>query len=144
MPSVSQEYAKFLEESSYYQHAGEGSVLEFCYLTLGLAGEAGEFADTFKKGVRTFGFSSKSRAVLSYHEELTKELGDVLWYLVRLCDMLNVSIVELMLFNTYKLITRHRELGRKYDWPFEDPRASEKAVKAMLDIREEIFKSKKP
>lgn len=66
---------------------------------LGLAGEAGEVADTIKK------------AVFHQHgidrDELIKELGDVLWYAAALCTKLNVPISEVMERNIEKLKRRY-------------------------------------
>jgi NTP pyrophosphatase (non-canonical NTP hydrolase) len=66
---------------------------------LGLAGEAGEVADTIKK------------AIFHQHgidrDELIKELGDVLWYVAALCTKLDVSLSEVMEKNIAKLIKRY-------------------------------------
>lgn len=66
---------------------------------LGLCGEAGEFADTIKKW--------------RYHdhpldrEELVKELGDVLWYVARACEALDVGMDVVMQANIDKLRQRY-------------------------------------
>lgn len=66
---------------------------------LGLAGEAGEVADTIKK------------AVFHRHpfdrDEVIKELGDVLWYVAALCSKLDVPMSEVMERNIAKLIKRY-------------------------------------
>jgi NTP pyrophosphatase (non-canonical NTP hydrolase) len=66
---------------------------------LGLAGEAGEVADTVKK------------AVFHRHElnrdELIKELGDVLWYVAALCTTAGLDMGEVMQRNIDKLRTRY-------------------------------------
>lgn len=66
---------------------------------LGLAGEAGEVADTIKKAV--FHQHGLDR------DELIKELGDVLWYVAALCSKLNVPLSEVMDRNIAKLIMRY-------------------------------------
>lgn len=66
---------------------------------LGLAGEAGEVADTIKKAV--FHQHGVDR------EELIKELGDVLWYVAALCTKLDVSLAEVMTRNIEKLKRRY-------------------------------------
>lgn len=66
---------------------------------LGLAGEAGEIADTIKKAV--FHRHSLNR------DEVIKELGDVLWYVAALCSKLDVSLSEVMERNITKLQQRY-------------------------------------
>jgi NTP pyrophosphatase (non-canonical NTP hydrolase) len=66
---------------------------------LGLTGEAGECADIIKKHL--------------YHahgldlDKLRKEMGDVLWYLTFLCDVLGITLSELMEANAAKLRARY-------------------------------------
>ena len=66
---------------------------------LGLAGEAGEVADTIKKAV--FHQHGLNRG------ELIKELGDVLWYVAALCSKLDVPLSEVMERNIAKLKQRY-------------------------------------
>ena len=66
---------------------------------LGLAGEAGEVADTIKKAV--FHQHGIDRSVI------IKELGDVLWYVAALCTKLDVSMSEVMERNIEKLHKRY-------------------------------------
>ncbi len=85
---------------------------------LGLAGEAGEVADTIKKAV--------------FHQHgidrdlLVKELGDVLWYVAALCTKLHVTMSEVMGLNIMKLRQRYPE-GYTSD-----------ASKARVDVRGEV------
>jgi NTP pyrophosphatase (non-canonical NTP hydrolase) len=68
---------------------------------LGLAGEAGEFADSVKK--------------YAYHAHaldeaaLRKELGDVLWYVALACDTLGLQLSDVMAENVEKLRRRYPE-----------------------------------
>lgn len=66
---------------------------------LGLAGEAGEVADTVKKGI--FHQHGLDR------EKMKKELGDVCWYLAALCTKLNLDLGEVMAANIDKLKVRY-------------------------------------
>jgi NTP pyrophosphatase (non-canonical NTP hydrolase) len=66
---------------------------------LGLAGEAGEVADTIKKAV--FHQHGINR------DDLIKELGDVLWYAAALCTKLDVPLSEVMERNIAKLKQRY-------------------------------------
>ena len=66
---------------------------------LGITGEAGEVADIIKKA--------------KYHnheldkEHLIKELGDCLWYIALGCELLDVSMDEVMQTNIDKLKARY-------------------------------------
>lgn len=66
---------------------------------LGLAGEAGEVADTIKKAV--FHRHPLDRV------ELVKELGDVLWYVAALCTKLEIPLENVMILNIQKLRKRY-------------------------------------
>lgn len=66
---------------------------------LGMCGEAGEFADSIKKG--------------EFHDhpldlpELEKELGDVLWYIAQACEALGLDMNAVMTTNIEKLRRRY-------------------------------------
>lgn len=83
---------------------------------LGLAGEAGEVADTIKK------------AVFHQHgidrDKLIKELGDVLWYVAALCSKLGVPMSGVMEINIAKLRKRYPE------------GYSSEASKARIDVQQ--------
>lgn len=66
---------------------------------MGLAGESGEVVDLLKKVL----FHGKELDEL----KLVSELGDVLWYLVALCQKFGLSIEEVMTSNIAKLQQRH-------------------------------------
>ncbi len=68
---------------------------------LGLSGEAGEFADTVKKHL----FHGHPLE----HDELIKELGDVLWYVALACDTLELPMSAVMEANIAKLRRRYPE-----------------------------------
>lgn len=70
-------------------------------LSLGLAGEAGEFADYIKKVV--FHLQEVEE------DKLVKELGDVLWYLSVLAYHLGFTMDEIVKANIKKLDTRYQE-----------------------------------
>ena len=73
-----------------------GGVLEAC---LGLSGEAGEVQDLIKKWL----FQESTLDV----QHLKRELGDVLWYVARLCEAFNVDLDEIMEVNIEKLKQRY-------------------------------------
>lgn len=67
------------------------------YLALGLGSEAGEVAGKIKKQIRDGHIDAR---------ELIKEIGDVYWYLARLCDELEVESSEVLEQNKLKLESR--------------------------------------
>lgn len=69
------------------------------YITLGLCGEAGEIANKAKKLIRD-GDNPAKRA------EITKELGDVCWYIAVLAQELGVNLGKVMEDNLEKLADR--------------------------------------
>ena len=69
------------------------------YLTLGLAGEAGEIANKAKKLIRDGDNPDK-------REEIGKELGDVCWYLAVLAEELGMNLGKIMEDNIEKLASR--------------------------------------
>jgi len=74
------------------------------YTALGLAGEAGEYADKVKKVIRDDGGNLSPEKRL----ELAKEAGDVLWYLQEVAGVLGYDLVELACMNLEKLEDRNR------------------------------------
>lgn len=69
--------------------------------TLGLAGEAGEFADMMKK--------HHGHGHDLDREKAAKELGDVLWYLSVLADSLGFSLSTIAQMNVDKLQARYKK-----------------------------------
>jgi NTP pyrophosphatase (non-canonical NTP hydrolase) len=74
------------------------------YPALGLAGEAGEVAEHAKKAIRDDGGSvgEERRAKMS------KELGDVLWYVAQLATELGLDLDRIAQENLDKLLSRQR------------------------------------
>jgi NTP pyrophosphatase (non-canonical NTP hydrolase) len=74
------------------------------YPALGLAGEAGEIAEHAKKAIRDEGgsVSEDRRAAMS------KELGDVLWYVAQLATELGLELEDVARENLEKLSSRQR------------------------------------
>lgn len=90
------------EAASTAVYPGIGN--NFVYPTLGLTGEAGEVAEKIKKIIRDKNgkIDSESR------ESLSKELGDVLWYIAALCCELNLSMGDVATTNLSKLASREK------------------------------------
>ncbi len=72
------------------------------YPALGLAGEAGEVAEHAKKAIRDDAgkIGDERRAAMS------KELGDVLWYVAQLASELDLSLDDIAKQNLEKLFSR--------------------------------------
>lgn len=74
----------------------------FIAKVLGLAGEAGEVSEKFKKIIR----DRDGIITDEDRQEITKELGDVLWYVSAIADYLGVSLDDVASGNLDKLFSR--------------------------------------
>jgi NTP pyrophosphatase (non-canonical NTP hydrolase) len=74
------------------------------YPALGLCGEAGEVAEHAKKAIRDDGgeVSTERKAKMS------KELGDVLWYVAQLASELGLELEQIAHENLEKLLSRQQ------------------------------------
>lgn len=77
---------------------------EFFHLILGLVGESGEIAEKVKKVVRD---KDSDLAELDT-EDLTKELGDVLWHIAVLADYFDIPLEQVAETNIKKLADRQK------------------------------------
>lgn len=73
-------------------------------VALGVAGEAGEVADLVKKiiGHKITEYKGKDPLLA-----LEDEIGDVLWYLAAMCNLLGVSLGDVAEKNINKLYARY-------------------------------------
>ena len=85
-------YREFTRKTARYPKRREKE-----YLMLGLMNEAGEVGGAYKKEIRDR---------VDNTDLIIDELGDVLWYLTRLCDVYGIEISELMVNNMDKLFNR--------------------------------------
>lgn len=94
------EYQKLSRRTAIYP----GKDKNFIYPTLGLAGETGEVVEKIKRILRD------KNMVVSQEtkKEITKELGDVLWYLAQLATELGLSLDEIASLNIEKLSDRQK------------------------------------
>lgn len=76
--------------------------LGLIYAGLGIAGETGEVVEKIKKIVRDKDGLPDAADV----EYLELELGDVLWYVAKICNELDLSLEETMLKNVDKINDR--------------------------------------
>lgn len=74
---------------------------------LGLGGETGEVLDVIKKA----SFHSQS-AAQGQMDKLVYEMGDVIYYWLKLADLFNLDIEHILAMNRMKLESRHPELGK--------------------------------
>lgn len=88
------------------------------YCVLGITGEAGEVAEKVKKYLRDdFENYQNNTMPEDKKQEISKEIGDVLWYLAALCDELGLSLQDVAEQNIIKLQSRKDRglLGGKGD-----------------------------
>ena len=74
----------------------------FEYLATGLAAEAGEVAGLISKGIRGDHMGMVS------HDDLVKEIGDVLWFVSQLATQMDVDLRDVAEKNLAKLEDRQK------------------------------------
>lgn len=74
---------------------------------MGLASEAGEAADVVKKMLY-----HSEKPLSFFREKLVYELGDVLYYMLKLMVLFGIGFEEVVAANRAKLESRHPELGK--------------------------------
>ena len=97
------EYQQKANETAIYPNRGSNLI----YPTLGLCGETGEVAEKVKKLMR----DGNGIPDPAFKEMITKELGDVLWYLAQMCTELGITLEEMAQMNISKLASR-KERGQ--------------------------------
>ena len=91
-----------------YQDAAESTAIypdkgdNMYYPALGLAGESGEVCEKIKKIMR----DQKGHFTEDDVEEISKELGDVLWYVAMVATEFNISLASIAEDNMIKLKDR--------------------------------------
>ena len=78
--------------------------IPYIYPLLGLAGETGEVADKVKKLFRDHNGIPPS----SFQDEITKELGDILWYVSETCTQMGIDLNDVAKANLKKLAQRKK------------------------------------
>lgn len=94
-----QEYIEFTRDTAIYPDSMSHSLNELMYLGLGLASEAGEVAGVIKKAYR-------DGIHLDLQDKMIAEIGDVFWYLIRLCDAMKLNPEDVISMNMDKLRNR--------------------------------------
>lgn len=82
--------------------SGPDKLTDVIHMALCISGEAGEVSEKIKKLIRD---KNGDLAELDV-ESIKKELGDVLWYLAVMADLLDVSFDDVAKLNVEKLASR--------------------------------------
>lgn len=69
------------------------------HFALGIAGESGEVVDLIKKHI----YQGHELNI----EGIKGEIGDVLWYIANICNLLNINLGDVFRFNQEKLLRRY-------------------------------------
>ena len=91
-------YQDAAESTAVYPKKGDN----LYYPALGLAGEAGEVCEKIKKIMR----DQNGHLTEDNAQELSKELGDVLWYVAAIATEINMSLSAIAEDNMAKLQDR--------------------------------------
>lgn len=94
------DYQKDSSATAVYRD--RGGPLGLCYLGLGLCGEAGEVAEKLKRVIRDHGGGVDDEQ----RDAISKELGDVLWYISEICTHLGIQMTDVAVGNVCKLRDR--------------------------------------
>lgn len=102
-PFTFDEYQKRTKDTAIYPSGSDWDpIIPILYTALGLSGEVGECCDKIKKILRDDrGFVTEEKVKI-----LSKELGDVCWYLSQLCTELGLSMSDVAQQNLDKLAKR--------------------------------------
>lgn len=95
-----EEYQKLARDTANYPKIGE----KIIYPTLGICEEAGEVSGKIKKIFRDKEGVFEKKDV----EEITKELGDVLWYISQIAFEMGVNLEDVARKNIEKLADRKK------------------------------------
>ncbi len=97
-------YQQYTQSTAVYPE--QGKPIGLLYTVLGLAGESGEVAEKIKKLIRDSDFLITGNVEENIKGTLKKELGDVLWYLARICEELDLELSGIAVDNLVKLFDR--------------------------------------
>lgn len=81
-----------------------GPLIQRTIWAMGVAGEAGEVIEKWKKIVAY----KEGKVNDEDKEELAKELGDVVWYIAVMCHSLGLNLDDVMQHNVAKLADRQK------------------------------------
>jgi len=93
------DYMEWTDKTANYPNVNEGN---YIYPALGLGGESGEVLEKIKKLQRDKGGVIDKKFIM----DISGEIGDVLYYLARLCKEFNISFDDIVQYNIKKLESR--------------------------------------
>lgn len=91
-------YQVLSRKTAIYPNSGNN----YIYPALGLGGESGEVLEKVKKLIR----DKNSQVTDEFRQVISKELGDVLWYVAQLCTEFRLDMGEVAKSNIDKLLDR--------------------------------------
>ena len=96
------DYQKQAIATAYTDPKHADTLMEQTIWAMGIAGEAGEVIEKWKKIVAY----REGKVTTEDTAELAKELGDVIWYIAVLANSLGLSLDDIMQRNLAKLASR--------------------------------------
>ena len=96
------EYQEKAKKYDFFEETEDFNKVAFLEKVLGIVGEAGETADKIKKIIR----DKSGKPTDGDKVEITKELGDILWYLANIARYMGVTMTEVAQMNLDKLESR--------------------------------------
>jgi len=99
-----EEYQTRTTDTAAYPDAGTGDPTAISYVILALCGEAGELAGKWKKMLR--GDHGEVALTPEFRATMEQEVGDVTWYLARVCEELGLDFGIVAQANLDKLASR--------------------------------------
>jgi NTP pyrophosphatase (non-canonical NTP hydrolase) len=93
------EYQSEASKTAVLGHVGVDPIV---FLGLCLSGEVGEVNEKIKKAL----FANEDVHSVNFKENISHELGDVLWYLSQLAKQLNLKLEDIAKENLIKVTTR--------------------------------------
>jgi len=96
------EYMEWTDKTATYPSSGKGRIEAINYVTFGIGGESGEVLEKVKKLHRDKGGVMDAE----WKDGMKKELGDVLYYVARMCKELDIPMSEVVISNVEKLESR--------------------------------------
>lgn len=98
------EYQKQALTTAYTDPNYVDTLMDKTIWAMGVAGEAGEIVEKWKKMVAY----NKGEITEEFVKDMQKELGDVVWYIAVLAHSLGLSLEDVMQLNVNKLKDRKK------------------------------------
>lgn len=97
------EYRQFVKACLQNRKRNSSRPLDVPNMFMELIGELGEAANAYKHACSW----SKQEEFSAEYEHLKEEMGDLLWYVFALCEVMHLDVKELMEKNRQKLNERY-------------------------------------